>query len=189
MWFAPLLPYALLPEFATSITTSFTPVGNYAGSPGVWGRAQKGSLLPSTMTPPPLVRPLTNSLSSIRMPARHQRPWRHRWSLLGRPDISVRTVGRVMALNKLLYGDIPHVPKRGVKRIPGPHPHKARYRRQYWFIDGRQLDVRVEGVKWGSMLILEGYSRTIFLSLDPARARALHCWPLCGKLKHGRPFD
>jgi hypothetical protein len=94
-----------------------------------------------------------------------------------------------MALNKLLYGDIPHVPKRGVKRIPGPHPYKARYRQQYWFIDGRQLDVRMEGVKWGSMLILEGYSRTIFLALDPARARGLHCWPLCGKVKHVRPFD
>ena len=31
------------------------------------------------------------------------------WSLLGQPDISVRTVGRIMALNKLVYDDIPHV--------------------------------------------------------------------------------
>jgi transposase InsO family protein len=83
------------------------------------------------------------------------------WSLLARSDISERTVGRIMALNKLLYDDIPHVPKRGVKPAPGPHPYKASYRQQYWFIDGRQLDVRVNGVKWWSLIILEGYSRTI----------------------------
>jgi transposase len=47
------------------------------------------------------------------------------WSLLARSDISERTVGRIMALNKLLYDDIPHVPKRGVKPAPGPHPYKA----------------------------------------------------------------
>jgi transposase InsO family protein/transposase len=83
------------------------------------------------------------------------------WSLLAWSDISERTVGRIMALNKLLYDDIPHVPKRGVKPAPGPHPYKASYRQQYWFIDGRQLDVRVNGVKWWSLIILEGYSRTI----------------------------
>jgi Homeodomain-like domain len=37
------------------------------------------------------------------------------WSLLARPDISERTVGRTMALNKLVYPDIPHVPTRGVR--------------------------------------------------------------------------
>jgi transposase InsO family protein len=83
------------------------------------------------------------------------------WSLLARPEISVRSVGRIMALNRLVYDDIPHVPKRGVRRVPGPHPYKARHPHQYWFIDGRQLDVRVEGVKWWSLVVLEGYSRTI----------------------------
>jgi hypothetical protein len=29
------------------------------------------------------------------------------WSLLARSDVSVRTVGRVMALNRLVYDDIP----------------------------------------------------------------------------------
>jgi hypothetical protein len=43
------------------------------------------------------------------------------WSLLAQSAISVRTIGRVMALNKLVYEDIPHVPKRGVKRIPEPY--------------------------------------------------------------------
>jgi transposase InsO family protein len=60
-----------------------------------------------------------------------------------------------------VYEDIPHVPKRGVTQASGPHPYKARARHQYWFIDGRQLDVRVHGVKWWSLIILEGYSRTI----------------------------
>jgi transposase InsO family protein len=83
------------------------------------------------------------------------------WSLLARSDISVRTIGRVMALNKLVYDDIPHVPKRGVKRIPGRHPYKASHRQQYWFIDGRRMDFALDGVKWWSILILEGYSRTI----------------------------
>jgi hypothetical protein len=54
------------------------------------------------------------------------------WSLLARSDISERTVGRIMALNKLVYDDIPHVPKRGVRQAPGPHPYKASHRHQYW---------------------------------------------------------
>jgi transposase InsO family protein len=83
------------------------------------------------------------------------------WSLLARPDVSVRTIGRVMALNRLVYDDIPHVPKKGVKRTPGPHPYKASSRHQYWFIDGRRMDFAVDGVKWWSLIILEGYSRTI----------------------------
>ena len=83
------------------------------------------------------------------------------WSLLRRPDLSERTIGRVMTLNRLVYDDIPHVPKKGGKRTPGTHPYKASSHHQYWFIDGRQLDVRVEGAKWWSLVVLEGYSRTI----------------------------
>ena len=93
------------------------------------------------------------------------------WSLLRRPDLSERTIGRVMALNRLVYDDIPHVPKRGVKRTPGLHPYKASSRHQYWFIDGRQLDVRVAGEKWWSLVVLEGYSRTILAgTLAPTEA-------------------
>jgi transposase InsO family protein len=83
------------------------------------------------------------------------------WSLLARPDISVRTIGRVMALNRLVYDDIPHVPKKGVKPTPGLHPYKASHRHQYWFIDGRRMDFAIDGVHWWSLIILEGYSRTI----------------------------
>ena len=42
------------------------------------------------------------------------------WSLLAQPAISVRTVGRIMAVNKLVYDDIPHVGRQG--RQPPPHP-------------------------------------------------------------------
>ena len=83
------------------------------------------------------------------------------WSLLARPDISVRTIGRVMALNRLVYDDIPHVPKKGVPRVPGPHPYKAEAPHQFWFIDGRQMDFALGGHKWWSIVVLEGYSRTI----------------------------
>jgi transposase InsO family protein len=66
-----------------------------------------------------------------------------------------------MALNKLVYDDIPHVPKKGVKPAPGPHPYKASHRHQYGFIDGRRMDVAIDGVHWWSLIILEGYSRTM----------------------------
>jgi transposase InsO family protein len=93
------------------------------------------------------------------------------WSLLAQPDISVRTVGRIMALNRLVYDDIPHVPKRGVKPPPGPHPYKATFRHQYWFIDGRRMDAAVDGVHWWSLIILEGYSRTMLAGMiAPAEA-------------------
>jgi hypothetical protein len=87
------------------------------------------------------------------------------WSLLARADVSVRTIGRVMALNRLVYDDIPHVHRPGVKPAPGPHPYKARYRHQYWFIDGRRMDFALDGVHWWSLIILEGYSRTMLAGM------------------------
>src|SRR5207344_1282006 len=73
------------------------------------------------------------------------------WSLLDRDDISVRTVGRVMALNKQVYKDIPHVAQQRLKKPPQPHPYKATRPHQYWFIDGRQMDFALEGVQWWSI--------------------------------------
>ena len=83
------------------------------------------------------------------------------WSLLAHPEISVRTVARIMALNKQVYDDIPHVRKHGPKLPPQPHPYKACRPHQYWFIDGRKMDFALDGVKWWSLVILDGYSRTI----------------------------
>jgi transposase InsO family protein len=87
------------------------------------------------------------------------------WSLLARADVSERTVGRIMALNKLIYHDIPHVPTPGGKPAPGPHPYKASHRHQYWFIDGRRMDFALDGVRWWSLIILEGYSRTMLAGM------------------------
>ncbi|MBV9483627.1 MAG: helix-turn-helix domain-containing protein [Acidobacteria bacterium] len=83
------------------------------------------------------------------------------WSLLARDDISVRTVGRVMALNKQVYDDIPHVARQRRQNPPQPHPYKAAYPHQYWFIDGRQMDFALDDVKWWSLILLDGYSRTM----------------------------
>ena len=83
------------------------------------------------------------------------------WSLLGRPEIHERTVGRVMALNKRLYPDIPHVSKKRQKKEPQPHPFKASLAHEYWFIDGRMMDFEIEGVRWWSVIVLDGYSRTM----------------------------
>ena len=66
-----------------------------------------------------------------------------------------------MALNQLVYDDIPPVPQRGRQPPTQPHPYKAQYRHEYWCIDGRQMDFALDGVQWWSILILEGYSRTI----------------------------
>jgi len=93
------------------------------------------------------------------------------WSLLANDTISVRTVGRVMALNKQVYDDIPHVPEKQAKKPPGPHPYKATSAHQYWFIDGRMMDFALDGVKWWSILILEGYSRTMLAgAIAPSEA-------------------
>jgi transposase len=83
------------------------------------------------------------------------------WSLLAREDISVRTVGRVMALNRQVYDDIPHQRHHEAKHPPQPQPYKATRPHQYWFIDGRRMDFALEGVRWWSLIVLEGYSRTI----------------------------
>jgi hypothetical protein len=72
------------------------------------------------------------------------------WSLLARPDLSVRTVGRIMALNKRVYEDIPHVRRQGPKPLPQPHPYKARHPHEFWFIDGRMMDFALEGCGGGA---------------------------------------
>ena len=55
----------------------------------------------------------------------------------------------------------PTCPSQDGKQPPQPHPYKAQHRHEYWFIDGRQMDFTLDGVKWWSIVILEGYSRTI----------------------------
>ena len=66
-----------------------------------------------------------------------------------------------MALNKQVYDDIPQVPSQQAKPPPGPHPYKATSAHQYWFIDGRMMDFALDGVQWWSLILLDGYSRTL----------------------------
>jgi hypothetical protein len=76
-----------------------------------------------------------------------------------------------MALNKQMYDDIPHVRKKGPKPTPQPHPYKARHAHEFWFIDGRMMDFTLEGVRWWSLIILDGYSRTMLAgAVAPAEA-------------------
>ena len=75
--------------------------------------------------------------------------------------MSVRTIGRAMALNKRVYDDIPPVRRTRDKPAPQPHPYKGQSPHDVWFIDGRMMDFKLHGVQWWSMVILEGYSRTM----------------------------
>ena len=84
------------------------------------------------------------------------------WSLRGKTDLSVRTIERIMALNRQVYTDIPGVEGPGAaKAAPQPHPFKASAAHEYWFIDGRMMDFALEGHRWWSLIILDGYSRTM----------------------------
>ena len=83
------------------------------------------------------------------------------WSLLAPPEISVRTVERIMALNRPIYDDIPPGRKPGPQPPPPPQPYKAEAPHQYWFIDGRKMDFALDGGKWWSLIVLDGYSRTL----------------------------
>jgi transposase/transposase InsO family protein len=105
---------------------------------------------------------LSLMLEIYHLQKRHPDAGRFRmWSLLGMPELHESTVGRVMALNKRVYPDIPHVAKKRRKKEPQPHPFKASVAHEYWFIDGRMMDFEIEGVRWWSIIILDGYSRTM----------------------------
>jgi len=83
------------------------------------------------------------------------------WSLRGKTDLSVRTVERIMALNRQVYTDIPHVGRKRTQTEPQSHPFNASVAHEYWFIDGRMMDFALDGVKWWSLIVLDGYSRTM----------------------------
>ena len=84
------------------------------------------------------------------------------WSLRGKTDLSVRTVERVMALNRQVYTDIPGTESLHASPAPPqPHPFKATVAHEYWFIDGRMMEFAIQGHRWWSLIILDGYSRTM----------------------------
>src|SRR5262249_51003117 len=83
------------------------------------------------------------------------------WGLGAAPEDFLRHGERIMALQRELYADIPHGRPAGAKLPPQPHPYKAVAPHQYWFIDGRKMDFAIAGVKWWSLILLDGYSRTM----------------------------
>jgi transposase InsO family protein len=83
------------------------------------------------------------------------------WSLRGKTDLSVSSIERIMVVNRQIYTDIPHVSKKQKKKPAQPHPFKATFAHEYWFIDGRMMDFEIDGVRWWSLIILDGYSRTM----------------------------
>jgi len=83
------------------------------------------------------------------------------WSLRARPELSVRTIGRIMALNRRVYDDLPHGRKPGPTQAPPPPPFKAQRPHQYWVIDGRSMAFACDGVTWWSLILLDGYARTM----------------------------
>jgi len=111
------------------------------------------------------------------------------WSWLAKPDLSERTIGRIMALNRRVYDDIPHHPKRPSKKPSKPHPYKASYPHQYWFIDGRMMDFALDGIRWWSLIILDGYSRTMVAGAiaptEASRAALMVLYTAC--LRYGVP--
>jgi hypothetical protein len=93
------------------------------------------------------------------------------WSLLARTDVSVRAVERIMALNRQLDDDIPHARRQAPKKDPAAHPYKATAPHEFWFIDGRKMDLALDGVKWWSLIVVDGYSRTMLAgAVAPAEA-------------------
>jgi len=75
--------------------------------------------------------------------------------------LSPRTCGRILALNRKLYGL--KVPER-TPREPKAMPFAAERRHQYWTVDIRHLDMTDVGRKAYCVSILENYSRAILAS-------------------------
>jgi transposase InsO family protein len=83
------------------------------------------------------------------------------WSRRGPSDLSVRTVERIMAINRRVSQDLPGTaPHRAPQAEPQPQPCKATAAHEYGCIDGRMMDGALEGHRWWSRIILDGSSRT-----------------------------
>ena len=100
---------------------------------------------------------------------RHPEAGRFRLGRLrGRPAIGERTVGRVMALTKRRSPAMPQVVKKRQKKEPQPHPFKASVAHEDWFIDGRMMAGESDGVRWGSVIVLDGSARPMLAGAGSA---------------------
>jgi hypothetical protein len=93
--------------------------------------------------------------------------------LRGNTDLSVRTVARLMAINRRVSPDIPHGGRtRPRNPAPGLPPCKASVAHAYCFIDGRIMAGAVAGTQWGSLLGLDGDARPMWAgAVAPSEAR------------------
>ena len=76
-------------------------------------------------------------------------------------DLSPRTCGRILALNRKLYG-LPAPTK--APREPKPMPFAAQYRHHVWSVDLRYLDHGLGDFKVYCLTILDNYSRAVLAS-------------------------
>jgi hypothetical protein len=111
------------------------------------------------------------------------------WSLLASTDSAVSTGGRLMALKKQVYDDIPHVHTQDAPKPPQPPPSTATAPHQFWCMDGRMLEVALDGVQWWSLIRLEGYARTMLAgAVAPAAASGVALMVLdTACLRYGAP--
>jgi hypothetical protein len=95
------------------------------------------------------------------------------WSLRGKTARSVRTVARLMALNRPGSKDRPGTEwHRAPQAAPQPQPFQASAAHESWFMDGRMLDCALEGHRWWSLIILDGSSRPMLAgAVAPSEAR------------------
>ena len=74
-------------------------------------------------------------------------------------------------------------------RMPQPPPFKATAAHADWFIDGRIMDFALDGVQWWSLIVLDGYARTMLAgAVAPAEASWVALtvlYPAC--LRYGAP--
>jgi len=100
--------------------------------------------------------------------------------------LSPRTCGRILAVNRKLYGFT--VPVRSPKAAK-TMPFAAQRRHQYWSVDIRHLDMANIGAKVYCISILENYSRAILASgLFPAQDLASYLMVLYAAMRqHGIP--
>ncbi len=101
-------------------------------------------------------------------------------------EISPSTCGRILAMNRKLYGL--SGPKTKAKESK-PMPFAAQRRHQYWSVDIRHLDMVEIGTKVYCISILENYSRAILASgIFPAQDLASYLMVLYAAIRqHGAP--
>jgi transposase len=101
-------------------------------------------------------------------------------------DLSPRTCGRILAINRALYG-LPK-PERGPRETK-PMPFKAVRRHQYWTVDVRYIDHGFDDGKVYCISVLENFSRSILASaVSPRQDLTAYLMVLYAAIRqHGAP--